>query len=521
MVAAENDALPGGKVGGIGDVIRDLPHALTEEGLAVDVVIPSYGFLARLNNLEETGRYSVQFAGFPHEVVLYRVTNHPNHVSNYIIDHPAFAPHGETIYCDDPDWQPFATDATKFAMFCAAVAQGLKEGFLPFPDVLHCHDWHTGFLLLLREYSNSFKRLETIPAVYTIHNLGMQGVRPLKGDASSLEAWYPDLPYDGRVISDPDNPHCINPMRTAILLADKVHTVSPTYAEEIQQPSNYKKGVYGGERLETDLRARAEEGALIGILNGCEYPDGKRYLKSSARKIADLAEKELISWAGRDRHLRTAHWVAEKRLTGWAGSKGKNFTASYVGRITDQKVRLFQTRVPGGKTVLESILDKLKSLKSADGETVTGYMLLLGSGGEHFENFFTATAARYENFIFLNGYSDALSHMVYCYGDIFLMPSSYEPCGISQMLAMRAGQPCLVNSVGGLKDTVRDEENGFVFSGADIGHQAQAMLKKFDAVVDLYLKNKSAWDKIRRSASTTRFTWQNTARQYMKQLYSI
>lgn len=520
MVAAENDALPGGKVGGIGDVIRDLPHALTNEGLAVDVVIPSYGFLARLDNLEEVGRYSVHFAGFPQQVILHRVTGQSSEVNNYIVDHPGFAPQGEKIYCDDPDWQPFATDATKFALFCAAVAQALKDGILPFPDVLHCHDWHTAFLLVLRQYSTSFKKLKTIPAIFTIHNLAMQGIRPLKGDASSLESWYPDLPYDGRIISDPDNPHCINPMRAAILLADKVHTVSQTYAKEIQLPGNHKKGIYGGEGLEADLGGRADDGALIGILNGSEYPAGQRYTKPTRKKIASLVENELLAWAGKDRYLRSAHWIAEKRLAHWMKYKGDTFTTTYVGRITDQKVRLFQTRLRGGKTVLEAILTRLQAIKSQEGETIGGYMLWLGSGNEQLESFFAATAGRFENFIYLNGYSDALSHMVYCYGDLFLMPSSFEPCGISQMLAMRAGQPCLVNGVGGLKDTVRDNENGFVFSGPDIQHQAQAMLDKFDEAINLFLTDKTSWESIRQIAGRSRFTWRDTAIQYIKQLYT-
>ena len=512
MLAAENDMLPGAKVGGVGDVIRDLPGALVSEGCDVGVVLPSYGFLARLPGLTPIGSFTVLFAGAPHSMELFKLDANFGGVTNYIIHGEGFVPHGETVYCNDPDWRPFATDASKFALYCQAVAVALKEGLIPLPDVLHLHDWHSAFLLLLREYSLSFQFLKKIHTVFTIHNLAMQGVRPFKGDDSALETWFPDLAYNGVVISDPENPHCVNPMRAAILLADKINTVSPTYAEEIQQPSDNSAGVYGGEKLENDLRCRAEGGDLSGILNGCQYGK-KSSLKRPARShVADTARESIFSWAGAERELRSAHWIAEQRANELKKSRKSRFVLSSVGRITEQKARLFQSTLDDGRLVLEGILQLLGD---------DGIFILLGSGDTLLENFITRLAGKYDNLLFLNGYSDALSTLIYSYGDLFIMPSSFEPCGISQMLAMRAGQPCLVNAVGGLKDTVQDDDTGFTFSGANIHEQAEALMVRLTQALKMFQSNTDAWGGIRHRASQQRFTWKSSARAYLDQLYRL
>lgn len=511
MVAAENDMLPGAKVGGVGDVVRDLPAALVKEGCTVSVVIPSYGKLARLPDLKVAGQYEIHFAGFPQLMTLYKLSEDINGVQNYIIHNPGFAPHGETVYCNDPDWRPFATDATKFAMFCQAIAVALKQNFLPRPDTIHLHDWHSAFLLILRAFSTNYSFLKKINCVFTIHNLAMQGVRPFKNDESALETWYPDLAYDGVAISDLANPHCVNPMRAAINLADKVSTVSPSYAREIQTRSDHAKGIYGGEGLEKELIKRAQEKELLGILNGCEYSKKQPLKKPARMDVAEVAMQAALVWAGNQRQLLSAHWLADKRIDELKKSRKSRFVLTSVGRITEQKARLFHTVLANGKFVLEEILDTL----GAD-----GMFIMLGSGEAWLEDFIVRIAGRYENLLFLNGYSDALSTTIYAYGDLFIMPSSFEPCGISQMLAMRAGQPCLVNGVGGLKDTVTDGDTGFVFEGADLHKQAESLIHCLNRALSLYREDPDAWGGIRHRAAQQRFTWKTAARDYIENLYS-
>ena len=181
-----------------------------------------------------------------------------------------------------------------------------------------------------------------------------------------------------------------------------------------------------------------------------------------------------------------------------------------VGRITDQKVRLFQQMMPNGETALAQLLNILGD---------DGVFILLGSGDKKLENFLTQIASTKSNFIFLKGYSEALSDSLYNSGDLFLMPSSFEPCGISQMLSMRAGQPCLAHSVGGLSDTILDHQNGFTFAGDNPLQQAENMLRCFQSVIAMKKQNPKAWDKISSKALATRFFWRDVAQDYINYLY--
>ncbi len=137
--------------------------------------------------------------------------------------------------------------------------------------MIHLHDWHAALLLVLRRYHPAYQRLQQIHCAYTIHNLALQGIRPLLGHASSLAAWYPGLAYESAVLADPRWSNCINLMAVGIRLADAVHAVSPSYAEEILRPSAVTAhGYYVGEGLEIDLRKTQAEGRVFGILDGCE-----------------------------------------------------------------------------------------------------------------------------------------------------------------------------------------------------------------------------------------------------------
>lgn len=513
MVAAENDALPGAKVGGVGDVLRDLPKALIEQGCQVQTVIPSYGFLSRLEGLIKLDTIPVPFGMGVYDVeVLFR------HGSNgdadaFILHHELFYPQGETVYCHDSDEGPFATDASKFAFFSSAVATALLNGVIAKPDVLHCHDWHSAFLLILLRVVPSFSSLSSIHTVYSIHNLAMQGVRPLRGDSSSFEMWFPYIRVDPRDIADPRNPHCINPMRAGIRIADKVHTVSPSYAEEILSPSDIGQGIYGGEGLEADLRVRKDQGDLIGILNGCDYPAAKPWqaVKRKQASLIKLFLKNVRLWAASERELLSAHWIADKQLTSWAAKRKETpMLITSVGRVTEQKARLLVTEVAPGVTALSAMLKAL----GADGKFV-----MLGSGDHGLEQALVKESAQHDNFIFLVGFSPEVANTLYAQGDLFIMPSSFEPCGISQLLAMRDGQPCLVNAVGGLRDTIKPDETGLCFEGENAKAQAQAMVEAFKNATELFKSDRPAWDDMCKAAHQERFTWDVASVEYIKQLY--
>lgn len=524
MVAAENDALPNAKVGGIGDVVRDLPQALAQEGCTIHVITPSYGVLHQLPGTSQVTRFPVEFAGSVKNVGLYQVpleatrlrltAADDTRIYQWVLDHPSFYPCGPGhVYCNDGSDRPFATDANKYAMFCAAVGQAILNQCFGRLDVIHLHDWHAAILTVLREYDPHYVRLKSIATVYSIHNLSLQGIRPLKADPSSLQAWFPALVYDQTTVCDPRVTHCFNPVRAAIQLADKVHAVSPTYADEIQRPSHPENFVYGGEGLEADLVSAQRQQRLIGILNGCDYPPKSTNAKLSKARVVPIIRDALVSWVSRSQVVDSAHWIAKERLDAWQQKKERGFLVTSVGRLTDQKVRLLRFEVEFlGKTqsVLEHLLDRLSDY---------GTLILLGSGDREYERFLLQVSGRNEHFIFMRGYSDTVSQALYSSGDLFLMPSSFEPCGISQMLAMRAGQPCLVHGVGGLNDTVIDGVSGFTFGGGSGSAQALDLIERFDDVLALAKDQPDKFASIGKAAGKARFTWTSVAREYLQSLY--
>jgi starch synthase len=255
MVAAENDGIrtPKGqeaKAGGIGDVVRDTPPALASlpnPDCRVAVAVPSYGFLNKLEGARLLHAYDYSFAGSQELVALYQVEGKKPHnkIRHLVLHNPRFESRNpdskrRVIYCDDPPARPFATDATKYACFCAAIAEGLKSNQFGDINRLHLHDWHAAFLLILRLLDPEFEFLKGLRTVYTIHNLALQGIRPLRDDPSSLAAWYPHLTVRDakeQLLIDPEYRNCVNPMAVGIRLSDAVHVVSPGYKLEVLQPS--------------------------------------------------------------------------------------------------------------------------------------------------------------------------------------------------------------------------------------------------------------------------------------------
>lgn len=504
MLAAENGALAGGKVGGMGDVIRDVPVALAALGQRLTVLTPGYQRFSRLPGAVLVATLAVPFRQAREAVQLWHLPADPARpgVASLVLEHPGFAPCGAgRIYCDDPPERPFATDASKYALFCRAVLEGLRGGQIPRPDVVHLHDWHCALLAVLVRFDPACVELARLRYVYTIHNLALQGIRPLEHDESSLRAWYPELAWDYLAIADPRYPDCFNPMRAGIRLCDKVHAVSPTYAHEIQH--------HAGEGLQADLREAAAQGRLAGILNGCEYPVVTGRAPSFVR-LLQLAQAELERWG--EASPAASYQLARRKLTTLLRARPAKPAplVTSVGRLTDQKVRLLRTSLPDGRTVLEQLLDRLGP---------DGFLLMLGSGDPALEAFLTDISARHDNFLFLCGFSEPLSDAIYRSGHLFLMPSSFEPCGISQMLAMRAGQPCLVHAVGGLADTVRHSVTGFCFDGDTEAAQAQQLLQAFDAALQLRARHPKKWRALRQCAATQRFLWSDVARDYVAQLY--
>jgi len=510
MVAAENDALPGGKVGGLGDVVRDLPIALAEQGHSVTVVTPAYGSFNKISGATRQTLLAVPFGHNTETLELFEVPSpkyaHPL-VKHLVLEHPLFSACGVgVIYCND-DRGPFATDANKFALFSSAVCEMVVQDILQDVDIIHCHDWHSAPVLILRAYSPQYVKLQTIGTVFTIHNLSMQGVRPLYANWSSLQSWYPYLQYDVGKICDPENTDCVNFMRASINLSDKVNAVSPNYANEILKPSNWADGNVGGEGLEQDLIAARQENRLFGILNGCDYSGDMPKLEKS--QVVRVIVSCLDRWAVQAQGKTGSHYFALRRLGQWSKKRKSDVPMMVsIGRMTTQKLGLLVEPFKQ-HTVLEEILSHLE----------VGIYVMMGSGDVEYDWYFTQVAAKYKNFLYLHGYSDDLAKAIYGYGDVFLMPSIYEPCGISQMVAMRGGMPCVAHATGGLKDTVIDGKNGFTFGGETMAEKAENFIRTTAEAVRVFREDPVLWQTFKQGALDSNFSWSSAALKYEDLLY--
>ncbi|QDP00447.1 glycogen synthase [Thalassotalea sp. PS06] len=526
-IASENDALIAGKVGGIGDVIRDVPKFSVEQGLQADVITPGYGIHTQHQKSTLIRQINVSFRGQIELVELHRIelTQDPSAtsipgVTHWVLEHPQFYSHGRgKIYVDDGADRPFASDANKFALFCAAVCELLSGFWQRQFDVIHLHDWHCGLIPTLAAFVDKFEPVKQLRSVYSIHNLALQGIRPLDGDDSSLKAWFPNLIIDETKVCDPRYPNCFNPTRAAINYCDAIHVVSPTYAKEVILPSNPQQGFIGGEGLHLDLQRAEQQGRLHGILNGCDYdyapmlnarPEtaipASHFDQVVYEKIAAVVDR----WQASHHFVHSAHLVALQRLASWQEQEFTGPLVTSIGRLTSQKVALLLHPID-----MENVLDiLLQNLASRHGR-----MIILGSGDPELEDQVTQAMHRNNNLLFINGYDHVLPKYLFEGGDLFLMPSSFEPCGISQMLALRSGQPCLVHDIGGLHDTVINNKSGYTFHGKDVDKQCQALIACFAEALKVFSEQPKDWKEMRAFSSKQRFLWQDSIKAYLERLY--
>ncbi len=506
FVAAENDGIPECKAGGMGDVVRDVPRQIVARGDKVHVVTPSYARLHQKGSMISTLHF--QLRGTTYMAELFEVPPKKNfpHLAHYVIHHPEIR-QGDIahIYHNDPT-EPFYTDAIKFFIFCTAVAEAIKKGAFGGLDIVHLHDWHSSMLLFLREFHPGYRTLKKLRMVYTIHNLAIQGIRPFENNYSSLSNWFPNVPYKRFRLLDYRYEDCVNLMAVGIRLSDAVHTVSPSYMEDIMRPSAPPEFI-GGESLETDLQQAYHEGRLFGILNGANY-ENIRQASGDTLFIDTLGA--IFKWLQEESKKYKAEFLAHtgEKVVKWLHHPPEIICSS-VARLTEQKFYFFK-RSP------DAFIEILKRL-----EKVNGIFILLGTGAPDYEQLFREISFDHPNFVFTNGQSEEVIDSLYLETDLYFMPSLFEPCGISQMLAMRNGTPCLVHHTGGLRDTVTHKVTGFTFGGDSYDEKISQMLSVFQEALDLYFNDQKAWKKIQSNARALRFTWQKSVDEYYTKLYAI
>lgn len=517
MVAAECKGFA--QVGGLADVVADLSRALAASGVSVAILIPGY---ESIGGGEVTFTFPVEFGGNKYQVVLKR-----DRVDKVLVYHlhsreffsGSFAP----IYIDSGPLGhgPFEDDSLRFAFFCSACATLFEScSFFAKASLIHCHDWHTGTLIALAKLSPSFPSLSSKPFLFTIHNLRYQGIRPLRlsqedRPLASFESWFPHLGIEmlrhpaGSSICDRKYRECYNPMRAGILLASWVTTVSPTYAQEICLPDDPSRNFVGGCGLEEDLQMLRKDGRLSGILNGIFYQE------HSPLRLSPPFDADLPDWpTSKAEHKRRLFWTLQEYSLAHPRTRNNPVwsneelflqrpLAVAVSRLASQKLSFLLERTPGGVPVL----DALRQMELTIAILGTGEMLetLEREADEHHSS----------NFLIVPKFDTALAKAFYAGGDIFLMPSDFEPCGIAQMISMRYGTVPVACQVGGLSDTIKHGKTGFLFSSPTRPDGAACFLQTVAEAVRMMTSNLNAWRRIQTNAMRERFDWDRSASLYL------
>ncbi|HEX2494535.1 MAG TPA: glycogen synthase [Steroidobacter sp.] len=466
-----SEVVPLAKTGGLADVAGVLPKHLHALGCDVRVFMPLYSSIgtAALNLTPVLAAQSVALplGAHSYEYSLFETRLPGSAAPLYLVHCPA-AYDRPSIYTSGPDEHLRFLILQRAALDCCQ-----RLAFAP--DIVHCNDWHTALMPMLLKslyaWDRLFRRTRT---VLTIHNVGYQGVfgastvYDLGGNIWKLLA--PETAAGG----------AFNWLREGVRLADRVTSVSPTYAKEICTP-------LGGHGLDAVLRARSE--GVVGILNGVDYaqwnPQTDRYLthKFSPNDLSGKA-------------------ATKRSLLDWLNLSASDSTPlmGIVSRMTVQK---------GFDLLFDSLPDIIAGRDLA--------LVALGSGEPRYEDFFAGLERRFpDRAAFHRGYNDELAHLIEAASDMFLMPSMYEPCGLNQMYSLKYGTIPIVRRTGGLADSVQMWDptaragTGVVFNDFDASGVRWAM----HTALDLF-KDRDAWSQMVRNAMAQDFSWDRQAREYV------
>ena len=468
VLYAASEAVPFCKTGGLADVAGSLPPALAAQGVETAVILPLYRLV------KERFADQLTFLCYDYVDLAWRhaycglFSLKKDGVTWYFLDNEQYFGRPELYGCAD--------DGERFGFFSRAVVKMLDH--LDFwPDVIHCNDWQTALIpIYLKDDGVREERYRSVRTVLTIHNIEYQGRYDpyCLGGLFGLDRGWVD---DGTLLLDGD----LNLLKGAILTADAVNAVSPTYAQELKNP-------YFAHRMEGILTQCGYK--LSGVLNGI---DMKLYDPAADPRIAANYTAEDVSGKAADK-------AALQKALGLRPEPETPIIAM-VSRLVTHK----------GLDLIREVMGDIMELPVQ--------FVLLGSGDAAYEDFFRHAAERWpERMAIRLGYDEALSMAIYAGADLFLMPSRSEPCGLSQMIAMRYGTVPIVRETGGLKDTVqpyeawRDAGTGFTFAN----YSSADMLHVLREAAYLYKDYPDAFARLRRRAMERDFSWNRSAGDYLK-----
>lgn len=465
------EGLPFVKSGGLADVIGALPKKLVERKADIRVVLPLYLTITKkfFDQLSLVSQFPVSYGNIHTPVSIYQAT--VDGVIFYFIQHQG--------YFERDSLYGYADDAERFGFFQRAAMDMLEHVDFK-PNIIHCHDWHSAMIPFLgkTQYPKNFQKIKY---VITIHNLAYQGIFPTNvlWDCLGVNMDYyhsGELQFDG----------CVNFMKAGIVFADKITTVSPTYASEILTTSY-------GEKIDSVLRLRSSD--IWGIINGID-PD-QWNPKSDSLLVENYDSKNVVY--GKNTNKKALQEKLGLRVA------DDVMVIGMVSRLTWQKG-------------VYLMLDKMAKMMANDIQIV-----ILGTGESYAESQFKRMEYDYRRrAVYYNGYNEDLAHLIYAGSDLFLMPSLFEPCGISQLIAMRYGSLPFVRETGGLKDTVAPynqftkEGTGFSFSS----YNSDEFIYLLNMAIDLYYQNSDDYYHLVDQAMNYDSSWDKPCDLYL-QLYDL
>ena len=458
------ECYPIAKVGGLADVVGALPKYQNSTGATSQVVMPFYK-----NKFTQEHKFKSVYEGslkLGSESLRFKILTPENldlGFKLYLVDIP------ELLFTD---YVYSENDTERFLAFQIAALNWVLEN-KQMPEVIHCHDHHTGLIPFMMSHAERYKKLKNIPSIFTIHNAQYQGW--FSHDKINL---IPSFPSSHTGLLDWDN--CINPLATAIKCAWRVTTVSPSYMEELKVKAN---------GLESLISSESQK--CIGILNGIDTKVWNPETDDLIQAKYGISNCEIGKQASKD-------WLCEK-----FGLDANKPLFVFIGRLVDEK----------GADLFYDLFDL--ALKTLDVS-----ILLLGSGNKEVEeqliNLTSKYQKKYNAFI---GYDEALSHKMYAGGDFLLMPSRVEPCGLNQMYSLRYATIPIVNKIGGLKDTVEDvSEGGFGFLHTE--NTVKGIFNSIKRATEFY-KDSSQFKETRKRIMQIDHSWDESAQQYINLYKSL
>lgn len=463
ILFCSSEVVPFAASGGLGDVAGSLPKSLNAEGQDVRVILPLYGKVKEKysEDMKFIDSFNVSLGWRNQYCGLF--TMEQNGVTYYLLDNE--------FYFNRPNLYGYGDDGERFAFYSKAILESLLH--LDFePDIIHANDWQSALVTLyINVYYRHIQKFQKIKTVFTIHNIAYQGQYGYDMIADTLglpQEWAHHAEYNGDT----------NFMKAAIENADKVTTVSPTYAQEILDP-------WFAHGLDPILREKQHK--LWGILNGIDYesynPKTDKIIVKNFHADAFIKNKAVCK-----KELRSLFNLEEdgspiiSMVTRLVGHKGVDIIVQ----------------------AMQGLIDK-------------GYqVVVLGTGESQYEEFFRDLAARYPGRVGVEiAFIPALSRKIYAGSDMFLMPSKSEPCGLSQMIALRYGTIPVVRETGGLKDSVKDSQdgvgNGFTFANYSADELYGACMRAYEGYQDT-----KGWRVLVKRAMQSDCSWKNSAKEYIR-----